>query len=249
MTRLLAVLLLPLCGAPALAGDSASAIVWVRTSAEYEASARQAYAAASRALREALRDKYWTAALEQGGNFFDLPPAVILDLDETVLDNSEFQARLARDGKPYSEETWSSWVAEQRARLVPGALDFLTRARASGVALFYVSNRVCNPRNPSDPTAQLLERYGVPLDRGSLMCKDGSGEKGPRRAFIARTHRVLLLIGDDLNDFVSAPDDLASREALSRIYSRFWGERWIILPNPMYGSWERAVPSKADALK
>lgn len=248
MARLLTVLLLSFCAAPAQ-NDTAHAVLWVRTSAEYDAAARQAYAAARRGFERALRDRHWTAALEQTGAFFDLPPAVILDLDETVLDNTAFQARLARDNKTYSEEAWEAWVAERRAGLVPGALDFLTAARASGVALFYISNRTCRADDPGDPTAALLRTLNVPLEPGRLMCRDDSGGKGARRTAVARTHRILLLIGDDLNDFVSAPRDLAGREALADVYAQFWGERWIILPNPMYGSWERAIPSKTEALK
>ncbi|MGE5489095.1 MAG: 5'-nucleotidase, lipoprotein e(P4) family [bacterium] len=248
MARLLALLLLPFCAAPAQHG-SAQAVLWVRTSAEYDAAARQAYAAARRSLERALENRYWTAALEQTGPFFDLPPAVILDLDETVLDNTEFQARLAREGKAYSEEAWSAWVAERRAGLIPGALDFLTAARASGVALFYVSNRTCRDDDPEDATARLLRTLNVPLEPGRLLCRGDSGEKGARRAAVARTHRILLLIGDDLNDFISAPPDLAGRDALAQAYAQFWGERWIVLPNPMYGSWERAIPSMTEALK
>ncbi len=235
--------------APAPQHENVNAVLWVRTSAEYAGAARQAYAAARQSLDRALRDRHWTAALEQRGPFFDLPPAVILDLDETVLDNTPFQARLASDAKPYSEEDWSAWVNEARAGLVPGALEFLTDARASGVALFYITNRACKSDDAGDPTARVLRRLRVPLENGALLCKTDSSDKSARRQAVARTHRILLLIGDDLGDFIAGPRDLKERSELSQVYAKFWGERWVIVPNPMYGSWERAIPSKAEALK
>ncbi len=235
--------------APVPQHENVNAVLWVRTSAEYAGAARQAYAAARQSLARALNDRHWTAALEQRGEFFDLPPAVILDLDETVLDNTPFQARLASNAKPYSEEEWSKWVTEARAGLVPGALEFLTGARASGVALFYITNRACKADDAEDATASVLRRLRVPLERGALLCKTDSSDKSARREAVARTHRILLLIGDDLGDFIAAPGDLKQRMELSQVYGKFWGERWVIVPNPMYGSWERAIPSKAEALK
>jgi acid phosphatase len=223
---------------PAPQHNNRNAIAWVRTSAEYGASARQTFAAAERSMHRALASKHWTAALEQAGDFFDKPPAVILDLDETVLDNGEYQERIMKESRSFDQASWTAWVREERAGLVPGALKFLTAARAAGVALFYASNRHCKPDDSEDPTARVLRKLNVPP--GGLLCRGETGDKSPRRALVAEKHRVLLLVGDDLNDFITPPPDAAGREALSRVYANYWGERWFILPNPMYGSWERA---------
>src|SRR4051794_1272744 len=124
--------------------ENLNAVLWMQTSAEYRATVLQTYRSAEASLLRALADHTWTAALEQTNAFADLPPAVILDLDETVFDNSAFQAQLTAEHGSYTEPGWSAWVANMRAGLVPGAADFLAMAHAHGVALFYVTNRVCD---------------------------------------------------------------------------------------------------------
>lgn len=235
---------------PVVSHENLNAVNWVQTSAEYRASALQTYRAAEASLLRALADPTWTAALEQQTPAKDLPPAVILDLDETVLDNSAYQARATASGTPFSDGTWQQWVAEKRAGLVPGARDFLLLAHAHSVALFYVSNRVCDPNKQEDPTVAILRAHHLPFRPERLLCKTTSGDKAARRAQVASGHRVLLLIGDDLNDFVSVPPDpniIESRIVAVDAHSRFWGERWYMLPNPTYGSWERAVGLTVDS--
>jgi acid phosphatase len=236
--------------------DNLSGVVWTRSSSEQAALARQVFRGAEQSLSRALEDPHWTAALEQGAGFENLPPAVILDLDETVLDNSGYQARLLREGKAASAPEWERWVGEQKAAALPGAVEFLEYARLEGVTAFYVTNRVCDPGSAADPTVSLLRRLSVPLGEGRLLCKakePDSGDKSARRAKVAASHRVLLLIGDDLNDFLTAPDSREGRDYQLRIHERFFGERWFILPNPMYGSWERVAgmdtAKKLESLK
>lgn len=238
--------------------ENLNSVAWVQTSAEYTAGATQTYRTARLALLQALQDKQWTAALEQAGDFQNKPPAVILDLDETVLDNSGFEAQIVT-GKVerYTTESWGRWVGEKRAGVVPGAVEFLKFAHARGVALFYVTNRICNAGDEKDPTVQTLLAVGVPLpspDR--LKCKSDVDEKGPRRSTIAATHRILLLLGDDLNDFLTVPagqGTVEGRQRIVRANEQFWGERWFIVPNPTYGSWERtigySVPEKVKAIR
>lgn len=241
----LTVVLLAVAAAWGQPHENLNAVVWMQTAAEYQASALQTYRAAEASLLRALKDPNWTATLEQTGDFRALPPAVILDLDETVLDNSVYQARLAADNKTFTDESWAAWVAERKAGLVPGARDFLNFAHAHGVRLFYVTNRVCSGEDPADPTAAMLRSLHLP--QGVLLCKAKAGDssdKSPRRGRAASTHRILLLIGDDFNDFVTMPREqatVAGRADAVRAYARFWGERWFVLPNPTYGSWERAV--------
>lgn len=226
------------------------ATLWQQTSAEYRAAAMQAYDEASEVLPVALADSGWTAAVEQEGDDFSmLPPAVVLDVDETVLDNSPQQARTILAGGAFDPEVWGAWVNEARAPAVPGAREFLALADSLGVALFYVTNR---DQPLEEATRRNLEAEGLPLDpeldtilsRGE---REGWGsDKASRREAIAERYRIVLLVGDDLNDFVSARLPRAERDRLLERYGDRWGDRWIMLPNPVYGSWEGALYEEAD---
>lgn len=237
------------------AQDTLNATLWQQTAVEYEASTRQAFRAASAALARALADPHWTAALEQrhaaAAHLATLPPAIIVDIDETVLDNSPSAARDLRDRNGvFDPKAWTQWTLEARARAIAGAREFLGEARARGVTVFYVSNR--GP-DEADATRRNLVNEGfevVDFDNrlipSALLLKDESkgwsSDKKSRRAVIARNYRVIMLCGDDLNDFVSvAGMSREERTATGRLYDAWWGERWIILPNPGYGTWERAL--------
>lgn len=230
--------------------ENLNAVIWMQTSAEYRASALQAYRAAEANLLRALADKTWTAALEQNLPVADLPPAVILDLDETVLDNSAFQARVTATGGSFTNDSWQKWVKERRAGLVPGAREFLLAAQARGVAPFYITNRVCDPNTADDATVTILRKHYLPFHPRRLLCRAETSDKSARRTLVAAANRILLLVGDDFNDFVSlTPDEssVGSRFIAVEAYTRYWGERWFMLPNPSYGSWERSVGASVDA--
>ena len=226
--------------------ENLNATLWVQTALEYEATALQAYRLAQAQLDAALGDLAWTAAIEQKGDASQLPPAVVVDVDETVLDNSYYQARMIRDNTLYSSKTWDPWVMEARATAIPGAREFVRYAASKGVTVFYVTNRTANLE---EATRANLEAEGFPLSsevdvvltRGERPEWNAS-PKGPRRAHIAASYRILLLIGDDLGDFVVDPAGTPeARRAATEPYEDWWGRRWIMLPNPTYGSWERAV--------
>lgn len=247
--RFLLYLLLAGCAA-AQPHENLNAVTWVQTAAEYRASAIQTYRAAEASMFRAIQDKNWTAAVEQRRPVPDLPLAVILDLDETVLDNSVHQARLTATGAAFDDPGWQKWVAEKKAGLVPGARDFLMAAHANGVAAFYVTNRVCDPNKADDPTVAVLRMHHLPFRPERLLCRTDTGDKSPRRTLVAAGNRILLLIGDDFNDFVSLSREqttVADRLTTVDAYNRYWGERWFVLPNPTYGSWERAVGTGVDA--
>jgi acid phosphatase len=235
-------------------GDTVNAVLWTQSAAEYYASAVQTYRSAERQLLVALNDPHWTAAVEQTTtDFGKLPPAVILDLDETVIDNSPMQARLIKDRKTFNDADWGRWVKESRSGVVPGAMNFLKVAHGAGVAIFYVTNRQCDPSSATDPTVVNVKQLGLPFASTRLFCRTETSDKSPRRARIASAHRVLLIIGDDFNDFYSVPQPqmtIEGRLAAARAHDRWWGDRWFMLPNPMYGNWERALgPKKLDALR
>ena len=236
-------------GTPLPAGaadENLNAVLWMQTAQEYDASALQAYRLALLQMDAALKTPARTGAIEQTGDAAGLPPAVILDIDETVLDNSYYQARMVRDGTAYSDATWNTWVEERKATAIPGALEFTREAARRGVAVFYVTNRV---QDGEPATRDNLAALGFPLDRqlDTVLTRGErpdwqASAKGPRRAHVAQRFRILLLIGDDLGDFVTdASGTPQERRTRAARHADRWGRDWIMLPNPSYGSWERAV--------
>ena len=236
---------------PAAASTSAphenlNAVLWVQTALEYEATTLQAYRLAQLQLDTALADLSWTAAIEQKGDASKLPPAVILDVDETVLDNSYYQARMVRDNTPYTTATWDPWVMEGRATAIPGAREFTQYAAQKGVTVFYITNRTANLEEATKKNL-VAEGFPVTKDVDAVLARGerpdwSASAKGPRRAHVAASYRILMLIGDDLGDFVvDASGPPQQRQARTEPYSEWWGRRWIMIPNPTYGSWERAI--------
>jgi acid phosphatase len=223
--------------------------LYVQTSVEYAALTRQSFRLARLMLRRALDDRDWTAALEQAemddAAYADLPPAVVVDVDETVLDNSPYQARLVERNAAYSTETWQQWVREAAAEPVPGALSFARRADTLGVTVLYLTNRrhvveEATRRNLRELGFPLSESRDVILTRGEKPGWDGS--KTPRRRALAEDFRLLLLVGDNFGDFApEVEQSIAERRRLAEQYDDYWGTRWIVLPNPQYGSWEGAL--------
>ena len=232
-------------GAPLL-----NASLWVQSAAEYKASAAQTYNTATRMLDAALANGPGRAA-------------VIFDIDETVLDNSEFESRMIRQGIAYDGKQWTTWVSESRAIGVPGAAEFAKYAMSRGVTPFYITNRLTE-EEPG--TRRNLEALGFPLTtEDNVLTRNErpewkAGDKTARREYVASRYRVVMLVGDDLNDFVNAYEANAEqREAIVRNNASKWGTEWLIVPNPMYGSWERtitgggpecpALKKKMDALR
>src|SRR5258708_6144499 len=217
---------------PCRTADSAiNATLWMQTSAEYQAITREVYGTATRTLDAAIADKTWTAATEQKTLDAAMPPAVILDLDETVLDTSGHQTRLIRAGAGYSEDDWHEWAMHDASNIIEAARDFLLAAQKQGVAIFYVTNRL---QSEVEPLRATLARLGLPLTNDNLLVRGAreewkSSDKTPRRAFVASHYRVIMLFGDDLNDFgPAAGKPLAERDAIMRAHAGDWGRKWYI---------------------
>lgn len=234
--------------------DNLNAVLWMQSAVEYDATSLQAYALGRRLLDEALADPEWTAALEQTGDYAALPPAIILDIDETVLDNSYFEARLILDGQAYSSALWDAWVMQQAATRIPGARELLEYAVERGVTPFYVTNRRAHLE---EATRANLEALGFPLDetvdtlllRGEQPDWEGS-DKTPRRHHVAERYRVLLMFGDNMGDFTAASDGtVAERAAFAATHRDYWGTRWITLANPTYGSFLDVVLASDASLQ
>ncbi len=242
------------------------ATLYVQTSTEWRMNCAQSFRLAQLRLDEALSQPQWTAALEQTGDFAALPPAVILDIDETVLDNSPAQAEQILRGGGWDEAAWDRWVGSRQAEALPGALAFIKYARAHKVEVFYVTNRACAPREGNDDpcpqktdTMANLQALGFPDVTADHMLlkaqvKEWGSEKESRRRLVAEHHRVLLLIGDDLGDFMSGvkgkEQTPEKRLTQASAHEAFWGVRWIALANPTYGSWRSVLGKEpSDALR
>lgn len=205
------------------------AVHWTRSSAEHRAVFVQTYRMASERVRT-------MAAGRTAGSW-----AVILDADETVLDNSEYQKERALLGLGWTQESWTAWVRRVEADTLPGAPGFVALVRQLGGRVAIVTNRM---DYECDDTRDNLARLGVEVDL--LLCRPSSApsDKAPRFRAVAEgtadpsvpAAEVLLWVGDNIQDFPGLTQ--AVREGDGSALTGF-GSRFIVLPNPMYGSWER----------
>lgn len=231
------------------AHDNLNAVMWVQRSAEYAAVTTSLYRAATDHLDGLLKsNEDALVPAERGNAAKGLPPAIIMDVDETVLDNSPYQARLIRNGKEFDDLTWDQWVAEKQAKAVPGVVTFAKAADAKGITVLYVSNRA---EHLQDATLANLKAVGLPVKNDDVFlglgtfvadCEQQGSEKLCRRKLAGQKYRVLMQFGDQLGDFVEIQANTPeARAELSAKYATWWGERWWMLPNPTYGSWEPAL--------
>lgn len=214
--------------APTAAVAIPDAIRWVRDAAEYRAATLQAYRLVTSSVEAA-------AAGRAPGSW-----AVVLDADETVINNVTYQLERAQQGLPYSSESWAAWVRRREATPIPGAAAFLARVRALGGRIAIVTNRL---QSECADTAAVFERHQLAHD--ALLCRPDGGpsDKNPRFEAVAAGKtpasatpvEILVFVGDNILDFprLSQPSALAAEAALAP-----FGTRYVVLPNPMYGSWQ-----------
>ncbi|HTX72469.1 MAG TPA: 5'-nucleotidase, lipoprotein e(P4) family [Rectinemataceae bacterium] len=207
------------------------AMAWVQTSAEYKELCYQAFNFAGMIVDKAV------ATAKKG----DKPLAVIADLDETLIDNSAYDAGLIGTDSAYSGKTWTLWELAAQARAVPGAVDFLTAAARRGVEIFYVTNR---DQAGLPGTLKNLAALGFPFaDEKHVMVNAGTSDKQPRFDAVAKDHTVVLYMGDNANDLPIGTYGKAmkDRNAIVDQNRAKFGTQFIALPNPVYGDWEPAV--------
>jgi len=241
--------------APAEDAEIDRGVHWVRTAAEFEALSLQAFSAAHADLDKFIADSSWSA-LPQQTDAAGLPLAIITDVDETMVSNVEFQATFV---PPFANYKLDDWNAANVATPLPGAVNFIARAQNAGIEVFFVTNRPCEKKTGVDDpcpqeavTIQDLVEAGFEADSEHVMLSnehaDWDREKLTRRDHIGASHRVIMLLGDDLGDFIECTRHkpltpcteaatIASRTAVTTDHARFWGEGWYVLPNPMHGSW------------
>ena len=170
------------------------------------------------------------------------PYAIITDIDETLLDNSPYNALRAINNQDYNSKTWKEWTAKGICDTVPGAVSFLKYAAARGIAIFYITNRDESER---DGTLKNLKLYHLPnSNTAHLQLKQQTPSKERRRLNVLKTHQVLLLCGDNLPDFDAlydnSPDEEKRKAATGKLRKEF-GARYVIIPNVSYDDWENAI--------
>lgn len=217
--------------------ENTMSTLWYQKAAETKALYLQGYNVATDRLKELLKTQT------------DKPYSIVLDLDETVLDNSPYQAQNVKDGTAFTPDNWDIWVKKAAAKAVPGAKDFLQFADQNGVQIYYVSDRTIDQ---VDDTIKNLENEGIPVQSHDylMFLEKGVKSKEGRRQAVQEKTNLVMLLGDNLVDFAefSKTSETERDQKLEELQKEF-GEKFIIFPNPMYGSWESTVynGNKLDA--
>ncbi len=205
-------------------------VLFHQTAAEYRALCYQAFNLATLRVKELPKKEFKKNKL-----------AIITDIDETILDNSYSEAQLIKEGRSYSSESWLEWTNKSAATPVPGAKDFLQYAASRGIEIFYISNRKTIEVNS---TIINLKKYNLPFaDTAHMLFKAKEDTKKARRQQVMSEYKVVLLMGDNLNDFseVFESGNIEARFTLTDAAKDDWGRKFIVIPNCIYGEWESAI--------
>ena len=203
--------------------------LWYQNAAEVDALYQQGYNVATNKLKELLKQPT------------DKPYSIVLDIDETVLSNIPFQVKMIKDGTAFNPKLWDEWVQKAEATPVAGAKEFLQFADKNKVQIYYISDRT---DAQVDATIKNLEAQGLPVQgRDHLMFKkEGDKSKEGRRQEVLKHTNLVMLFGDNLVDFAEfSTKSEADRDKMFEQLKAEFGDKFIIFPNPMYGSWESAV--------
>ena len=203
--------------------------LWYQNAAEVDALYQQGYNVATNKLKELLKQPT------------NKPYSIVLDIDETVLSNIPFQVKMIKDGTAFNPKLWDEWVQKAEATPVAGAKEFLQFADKNKVQIYYISDRT---DAQVDATIKNLEAQGLPVQgRDHLMFKkEGDKSKEGRRQEVFKHTNLVMLFGDNLVDFAEfSTKSEADRDKMFEQLKAEFGDKFIIFPNPMYGSWESAV--------
>jgi len=212
--------------------------LWVQNAAEYRALTLQAYNMAQFRLDQKLRAVRYTKT-----------PCIVLDLDETCLDNSPYTGYQIKKNKSYTSESWQSWTSLAAADSIPGSVSFLNWAKAQPCEIFYISNRKVAEL---DATIENMKALNFPnADKDHVLLRSAESDKTARRALVEENHTIVMYFGDNLNDFSNIweeqlPED---RHRLVDENKAKFGVDYIIIPNPNYGSWQSAMFDYKRGLK
>ena len=200
-------------------------LYWQKNSAEYVALSYQAYNLAKFRLDEKLNSE------------FNKRPAIVIDLDETVLNNLPYNEMLIDSSDVFTQESWSKWVNKKIATKIPGSLEFINYAKSKNVKIVYLSNRRVENY---DPTKENLVNIGYPFDEDTLMLlRDETSDKTARRNTL-NDYEIIMLLGDNLADFNSVFYKKSNNERIQSVdsLSKMFGDKFIVFPNLIYGDWE-----------
>ena len=208
-------------------------LLWMRTSAEYRALAYQGYNVAMNAVKMAVTDPSHQRK----------PLAIVLDADETVVDNTKLMGESIANGNGrFDAPWWRQAVHQGKSQAMPGAVEFLNEVHKQGVEIFYVSNRYA-PVN-LDVTIQNFKELGFPsVDKDHVLLFEKDSDKQPRFDMIAKKYYVVLYMGDNAGDFPigTKGKTLAERNAIIDAHKEDFGTTFVVFPNPAYGSWVSAL--------
>lgn len=200
-------------------------LFWQKNSAEYVALCYQAFNIAKTQLDKALEKEY------------SKKPAIVIDIDETVLNNLPYNEMLIDSSESFNQKSWSRWVNKKIATTIPGSLEFLNYVKSKDVELIYLSNRRVENY---DPTKDNLVSLGYPFDENTIMLlRDETSDKTKRRNSLS-DFEIIMLLGDNLSDFSSVFYKKSNKERIKNVDSlyNYFGQKFIVLPNLIYGDWE-----------
>ena len=208
-------------------------LLWMRTSAEYRALAYQGYNVAMNAVKMAVTDPSHQRK----------PLAIVLDADETVVDNTKLMGESIVNGNGrFDAPWWRQAVHQGKSQAMPGAVEFLNEVHKQGVEIFYVSNRYA-PVN-LDVTIQNFKEQGFPsVDKDHVLLFEKDSDKQPRFDMIAKKYYVIVYMGDNAGDFPigTKGKTLAERNSIIDAHKEDFGTTFVVFPNPAYGSWVSAL--------
>jgi 5'-nucleotidase (lipoprotein e(P4) family) len=213
-----------------------AATAWVQNAAEVRALSYQAFNLAKLQLDKDLRKRSRKKR------------AIVVDVDETIVDNSPYQAKNVLENRSYEKKSWNEWIDMADAKALPGAVEFLKYADRKGAEVFYITNRKIRGL---DATYKNLVKLGLPVKRKNLFLKTTTSSKQARRNVVLKKHRIVLLMGDTLADFHEAFEELNIKDRFQAVerFKNDFGKKFIVLPNPMYGDWEWAMYNYDYSLK
>ncbi|TCJ27087.1 5'-nucleotidase, lipoprotein e(P4) family [Halomonas sp. GDM18] len=211
-----------------LSDQAMLATLWIQRSAEFHALSLQAFNVAHDRLNLALARRHAQ----------DKSLAVVVDVDDTVLDTTSYGGWALREGRTYDSQSWADWVDDAVSTASPGAVEFLNYAHASGVDVYYITNRKAAGKQA---TIANLAALGFPQANAEhVMPRTDSSDKTARRARVTQEHDIALLMGDNLGDFDQAFQQSTTRARNAEVARQAdqFGRRFVLLPNPTYGEWE-----------
>ena len=207
---------------------SVQSILWVQHAAEYKALCYQAFNVAKFQLDKAIEKHQQN----------DKPLAIVTDIDETIFNNSPYEAKLITTNAEYNHDTWVNWENLKQAQPTPGSLEFLNYAQSKGIQVYYITNI---SKLQEVVTIEHLKELGFPLaDKDHLLLRENTSGKEKRRQTVSKDYDIVLLLGDTLSDFSDVFDNksTAERNSAAQSLKEKFGKEFIVLPNPTYGDWE-----------